>query len=249
MPRYATMTALMALIAIAGGALLTSNGIVSGTAPDRTVHMYIGVAAVALAAGLAMGVTGAAASRAVATALICAVAGWLSHPGAAGVIVLHAATGHLFFAAIAAAWARTQWTSPPEMVEARGWKPLRAMAAVTPAAVFVQIVLGALYRHQITGVMPHMLGAMIVVLLTLVVPVMVLQNYPQHRELRAAAAALVAIVLVQVCLGAAAFVMVILNTSNTASFAWTATGHVATGALTLGASVVMAMAAVRNIQR
>jgi heme A synthase len=115
------------------------------------------------------------------------------------------------------------------------------MAFWTPPAVLAQISLGALYRHQITGVMPHMLGAMVVALLTLGVSVILLQHFPDLRELKSAATALISAVLAQVCLGIAVFFMLLLGVGNIPAFAWLATGHVCVGTLTFAAGIVTAM--------
>ena len=76
---------------------------------------------------------------------------------------------------------------------------LRSLAILMPALVLVQIALGAAFRHGAIGVMPHVIGAMVVSLAILIVCAFVLHQFPEHRALRPAAMALLAVTLVQVC--------------------------------------------------
>ncbi len=124
---------------------------------------------------------------------------------------------------------------------------MRPAAVATPVVVLIQILLGALYRHQMTGVMPHMFGAMIVALLTMVVSAIVLQHFSESRPLKQAATMLISAVLAQVCLGIAVFVMLLLNVGDSPAFVWIASAHVTTGTLLLAASVLMALAGWRNL--
>jgi heme A synthase len=139
------------------------------------------------------------------------------------------------------------WNQPVQPVPAGSFSALRPAAIATPFAVFTQIVLGALYRHQVTGIMPHMLMAMVVALLTLVVSAVVLQNFSESAELKRAAALLLSAVLLQVCLGIAVFLLLLLNGSDTVAFLWLATAHVTTGTLVLATSILMAIEARRRL--
>jgi len=162
-------------------------------------------------------------------------------------VVWHAIFAHLSIAFLTGAVVMTSpaWSEPAKPVTAA--KVLRLAGLATPTAVLIQIALGALYRHQITGVMPHMLGAMLVALLALLVSVTLIQNFPEHQPLKRAATLLISMVLAQVCLGVAVFVMLLLGAGNTAAFTWTATGHVTVGTLAFAASMLMAMQVERNV--
>jgi hypothetical protein len=76
---------------------------------------------------------------------------------------------------------------------------------------------------------------------------MVLHNFLGPAPLRRAAAMLISVVLVQVCLGIAAFLMLVLNAAGTFAFVLATVGHVSIGAATLAASVVMAMQVWRSV--
>jgi membrane protein implicated in regulation of membrane protease activity len=78
---------------------------------------------------------------------------------------------------------------------------------------------------------------------------LVVQRYPEHRTLRAAATWLISILLAQVMLGATAFVMPLLDVANPAAVIAATASHVVVGSLTLAASVVLAMQVQRNVRR
>ncbi|HUI62691.1 MAG TPA: hypothetical protein VLX90_20850 [Steroidobacteraceae bacterium] len=164
-------------------------------------------------------------------------------------VVIHAIWSHVAFglSVVVVMLSSDGWSKPAVVVSPGSWTALRPAALVTPLAVLAQIAMGALYRHQILGVMPHMFGALAVALLTLVVSVILLQNFAEHRELKRVATILISIVLAQVCLGIAAFLMLLLNAGNVPAFAWLATAHVTTGSLIFGASMAAAMQVRRSI--
>ena len=107
--------------------------------------------------------------------------------------------------------------------------------------------MGALYRHQILGVMPHMLGAMVVAILALIVSMILIQHFGDQPQLKSSASALIAVVLAQACLGIAAFLMLLLGAGNTSAFIWLTTGHVCVGSLAFATSVVAGMQAHRYL--
>ena len=161
----------------------------------------------------------------------------------------HASIAPVLFASLVliAILTSPSWKSGPELTDDRGWPALRYLAVAMPPLVLVQIVLGALYRHRLTGVLLHMGGAMLVAITVLVVSMVVLQQYPTHRPLRRAATALVSILLVQVSFGIAAFTLQLLDQEGTAAFAISAASHVVVGSLTLAASLAMAIEIQRSI--
>src|SRR5690349_7751060 len=108
-----------------------------------------------------------------------------------------------------------------------------------PAVVLMQIVLGACYRHRIIGVLPHLMGAVIALLLIPAVSVLVLQNPFGPRTLRAAAATALGVTLLQATLGTTTLVMELLNLSAVPVLTVSAAIHTVTAALTLAASAVL----------
>jgi heme A synthase len=174
---------------------------------------------------------------------IDAALGFQKPPLTANIAVLHALLAHIFFslAVVSAVGTSASWNGPLEQVDGRIKPFLRPLSLAIPPVVFLQITLGAAYRHDITSVLPHMAIAMGVAFLALIGSSVVLQNFARPVTMRHSAAALISLVLTQVCLGIGAFVMLVLNSAGTLYFVAVSVGHVLIGASTLAASVVMAM--------
>jgi heme A synthase len=252
--RYAVLVAISSLILIAIGAYITSQA--SGRQPasrgilDAVVHKDVAVLVGILALGLAVWQSldqerALLSWTAVGLFALEGWVGWLGGP------LLHASLAPLAFAIFVAIAVITSsgWNEAPELVDDQAAPPLRLFAIATPPLMLLQIMLGAAYRHKLTGVMPHMGGAMVVSLATLVPAMLVVQRYPEHRTLRAAATWLISILLAQVMLGATAFVMPLLDVANPAAVIAATASHVVAGSLTLAASVVLAMQVQRNVRR
>jgi hypothetical protein len=253
----------LALVMIAAGAVLTSG--LAATPPLDSValdsvalagriHSYLAVAVGALAVlvlaslmptntpnwvrGLGWAAVG-----------VFAVEGGLSGfqtriPLSSAMGIAHASLAPVLVALLAALtvftmldWSLTQ----PEPIDMSAWPLLAPAAKITPVLVLIQIVMGAAYRHKEWGVMPHMAGAMVVALALLVIPVVLLQKFGQHGALRPAAIAAMSVAILQIALGIGAFVMRLLEFDTTAVFVGIAAAHVAVGALTLAASLVLAI--------
>jgi len=246
--KLAIGAALLGLAAIVSGAFITSAKIAlppGQPEPGVLVHQVIGLLAIGLCL-LLVAVSGRAqriaAVGALAALIASAAIGW-THPLSHGAAVWHATMAHLFTAMVMALL-----TAPPvSTVPAGRFMALRPAAAATPIAVFFQIVMGALYRHEVTGILPHMLGAMVVALLAMIVSALVVQHFSHVRELKRAAALLISLVILQVVLGIAVFIMLLLNVSNTTAFVWTATAHATSGTLVFAASVLVAIEIYRRL--
>jgi len=168
----------------------------------------------------------------------------------APISMAHACLAQLFFSvtvAIAVFMSR-KWQEGPEPVEDYGWPSLRSLAILTPVLILVQIALGAGFRHRAFGLLPHVIGAMLVPLVILLAGIFVLQQFPKHRSLRPAAIALLTITGVQVFLGVIAYIARINAFEYPLAMVLTTVAHVATGGLTLAASVVLAIQIRRNVR-
>jgi heme A synthase len=133
----------------------------------------------------------------------------------------------------------------------QGWPSLRSMAVATPVVVLTQVMLGVAFRHKAAGLTWHIVGAMVTALMVLILGMCVMQAYPKHRVLRPAAIALLCAALVQVLLGIATITVEMLAPDNAvpASVVFSAMAHVAVGAVTLAASLALAIQVRRNVQR
>ncbi|HVV45628.1 MAG TPA: hypothetical protein VHC72_10490, partial [Bryobacteraceae bacterium] len=108
-------------------------------------------------------------------------------------------------------------------------RALRLISFWLPPLTLMQIAFGAFYRHKIRGILPHMAGALVVTLLSLIVCALLMQRAPAATPVRSAAVMLLSAVLTQVTLGIAAFVMRLLEFDTTLGFTIVAALHVATG--------------------
>ena len=263
--RSAMFVTVFAVAVILAGAVITSAEVaarqsesaVSMAIADAGLHRYLAMALTLLALALAIWTSRSAVPRwlpaaawagAVALALD-AVLGWADPPLSPGIAVFHALLAHLFLSLLCAVALGTSasWNREPELVDGSKKPLLRPAALATPPVVFLQITLGSAYRHDLTSIMPHMAIAMGVAFLALIASSVVLQNFPKPASLRRAAGALLAFVLTQVCLGIASFLMLVLNSAGTYYFVLTTAAHVAVGAGTLAASLIMAMEVWRSV--
>jgi cytochrome c oxidase assembly protein subunit 15 len=135
------------------------------------------------------------------------------------------------------------------------------LTIATTAAVFVQLILGAVMRHTKSGLaipdfplafgklippfdtaqiaihFSHRIGALIVTLFVIWTATRILQNYRHEKKLFRPALLLLGALIAQLTLGA--------FTIWTQKAVLVTTAHVATGALILGTSLVLALRAYR----
>jgi heme A synthase len=262
--RCAILVVVLAAAAIVAGAVMTSTEVAarqtqSAVSPvvSQELHRTLSSALILFALVFAIWSSRIAAHgwpRAVAWSgvivlAIAAALGWETPPLPAKTAVFHALLAHAFLslAVVSAVGTSVSWNRPPELVDGSSKPFLRPLALVIPPVVFLQIALGAAYRHDMTSVLPHMAIAMGVAFLALIGSSVVLQNFSRPSSLRHAAVALISLVLIQVCLGIGAFVMLVLNSAGTFYFVAITVGHVLIGASTLAASVVLAMQVQRSV--
>jgi len=245
--RYAIFAALVALIAIVLGALVTSLEVfytpVAHPAVDESIelwhHVVAGVAVV-LAVALAFVIRSRAGWFAIAAGTFDGVFAISRQPFPS---ILHALLAQVFFGAIVviAVMTSASWTRGPSPIE-DSWRPsLRSLAIAMPFIILLQTTLGASYRYHALGVLWHILNAMIVLLLNLIVVVFLVRQFPEHPTLRPAAVALGVITGIQVMLGFTTFMMLILFPETSLAVVITSVLHVTTGSLTFGAGLTLAI--------
>ncbi|MEK7751279.1 MAG: hypothetical protein AAB654_05135, partial [Acidobacteriota bacterium] len=165
----------------------------------------------------------------------------------------HACLAQLFFSTTVAIAIFTSpaWKRGPQMVDDAGTPPLRMLAVVVPIAVLCQAALGAAYRHKLLDVIPHIVGALVVAGLVGFASLLVLIQYPSHPALKKAAHSLLGLTFVQVFLGIAAYMSRITYTETARPepvMVLFTVLHVAAGALTMAASVALAIQVLRNVR-
>jgi len=170
--------------------------------------------------------------------------GLVPDPQAAPVRVAHSLLGQIFFSLIFALVIFTAQSEQRIGASAQNAGLLRFVAIATPALVLSQVALGVVFRHGVTGVLPHILWAFVVAMfLVLVIAAVVSAGNP---EIRKAGIAFTVIAGVQILLGFALFIMQSVDIDPIYLIVVTAV-HATTAALTLATAVLLTIVIRRAI--
>lgn len=222
---------------LAAGALVLAIGFVLvayRTSRQRPVQTLAGLTLLLLAAQIVLG---------------GAIVYW-GAPDLAGLI--HAVLAQLTLLA-AAAVAFLSWPgieAHPNYVHDYGWPSLRTLALWTPVLVFGQILLGAMYRHHILSLIPHIVGAMIVGGLVLLFALFTLTQCPNHEGLRGLATAVLLVLACQVVLGLMTYMGGAASEGQSTASLWAvlmAAAHIAGGGVLLVFCSLLALQIRRSV--
>ena len=144
------------------------------------------------------------------------------------------------------------WLQDAGPIEEDGLVPSTPMLTVLAAAcVWVQLILGAAFRHTGIRLLPHIIGACVVTAMLSWTVVRVLTRYNRIPQLRRPAQLILAMLMVQLGLGFAAYVsrlVWMLNPPQPTFWIVVSTvAHVAGGAVVLATTVVLAIQSRRMI--
>lgn len=259
---YAVFVALLALIAVGAGALVTSlQRPIAGpiaVGPPALIssaqfwHHMLGGVAIVLVLGLAIGFRGQLGWIGLAAGILDGILGAKTITNAMPQLsgILHALLGQIFFGCTVAIAVMTSasWKRGPSPIDDT-WRPsMRSLSIAVPIIILLQTTLGAAYRYRALGVIWHILNAMIVLLLVLIVAIFLVRQFPEHPSLQPGAVALGVITAIQVMLGFTTFMMLILFPETSLAVIITSVLHVSTGALTFGAGLALAILIRYNIR-
>ncbi len=120
-----------------------------------------------------------------------------------GMPVAHACLAQIFFGIVVslAVFTSRWWTSERPQLEDRGSPSIHTLATVNAVVIFLQVVLGAGFRHQDIPVWPHIAGAMVVLGMVTWTAVALRKRFEQSREISKARILLHAIFGTQFLLG------------------------------------------------
>ena len=162
----------------------------------------------------------------------------------------HACLGQIFFCVMVSLALFTRpdfhWDEPK--VNDLGSPSLRKLAAATTSLIFVQLVLGAAFRHHGFGIIPHVVGAGVVTVSVLWLLFRALSDFRHHPQVARAAGLLTALMVAQVGLGIGSYWEVWTNLNAPQPLppvVFVTTTHVAIGALVLAASLALTFQAYR----
>jgi len=279
MHRYAVFTASCTFLLLIAGALVTSNDaglsipdwplaygsltppMVGGIRYEfthRVIATCIGLLTIGLAAWLWkaenrawmrwLGV--AALGGVIAQGILGGMTVRMFQPPA--VSAAHATLAQLFFSTVVAIAVFTSpwWSREVAPVEDPKTPHVRSLVVWTAVAVFLQLILGAAFRHKGFGIIPHLIGAVIVTILIFMTAGALKRRFSNVPELRKCARLLHILIGVQLLLGGGAYwsrlyaahfpqpipVMVALTVV-----------HTVTGALVLAATLVTALLTYRLV--
>jgi len=171
----------------------------------------------------------------------------------AAISVAHASLAQLFFCAtvsIAFFTSRVWHTQWPRR-ESSSAAPVRPLTLALAAALFVQLVLGAAFRHKAIGFWPHLAGAGLAAVLAYRTWRVVRQNYSEIAALRRAARLPAGLVALQLALGAAALwarIEARAFPQPMPLLVGITVAHVVLGAMTLASAVILGICAFRVLK-
>jgi hypothetical protein len=145
------------------------------------------------------------------------------------------------------------WLVETEPIVEPGLSPATPLlTTVSVGCVWVQLILGAAFRHTGIRLLPHLIGACVVTVVLCWTVVRILTRYTRAAQLRRPAELILGMLIAQLGLGFAAYVtrlIWMLNPSQT--FIWiviSTVAHVTGGAVVLAATAILAIQARRMIR-
>jgi heme a synthase len=168
--------------------------------------------------------------------------------------VIHACFAQLVFAAVLsiAVFTSRWWVSEQLQFEDGGSPSIHTVVLLNAAVIFLQVFLGAAFRHQDMPIWPHIVGAMAVLASVIWTSTVLRKRFPQSRELSKSRIMLHTIFGVQFLLGLGAYwsrlttadapqpvpLMIVLTVA-----------HTVVGALVFAASVAILLLCYRVVPR
>jgi cytochrome c oxidase assembly protein subunit 15 len=166
----------------------------------------------------------------------------------------HALLGQTFFclAVAIAMFTGNRWVGEQPRLHLDPQRPaLPTLAWGLVGAIYLQLFLGAMFRHHGLSLTPHLIMAGAVTILALWTVIRVLTQYAQLAPLRRPAIVLLAMLVAQLSLGFTAYLTRVVwnpyDTPPTGAMVISTVAHVSMGALLLATAVVLAIQATRNI--
>lgn len=169
------------------------------------------------------------------------------------VSVAHACLAQAFFCIIVslALFTSPDWRWNEAKLNDASGLPMRKLALATTALIFLQLMLGAAFRHHGFGIIPHVIGAGLVAISVLWMLVRVLSDFRDQPGLKRPVWMLTGLLVTQVLLGIGSYWEVWSNLNAPQPLppvVLVTTTHVAVGALVLATSLALTFQAFRLIE-
>ncbi len=166
----------------------------------------------------------------------------------------HAAVAQTFFciAVSIAVFTGRRWVEEQPRCEFDRRRPaLFTLALLSIFVLYVQLILGAMFRHHGMSWWPHVLNAALVAFVLSWTAVRAISVYPQVEAVRRPAIAMLGLMVAQLCLGFLAFITRVMWGRDAAQpeqpMVISTVVHVAVGALLLATTVVLAIQVWRHV--
>jgi cytochrome c oxidase assembly protein subunit 15 len=165
----------------------------------------------------------------------------------------HATLAQLFFSTVVAVAVFTSswWNGNLTEIDDPGSPRVRTLVVWTLAAVFLQLILGAAFRHKGFGIIPHLIGAVIVTILIFMTAGALKRRFADVPALRSCARYLHILIGVQLLLGAGAYWSRLYSArfpQPIAPMVALTVVHTVTGALVLAVTLVTALLSYRMLR-
>jgi len=157
----------------------------------------------------------------------------------------HAALGQTFFSItviIAIFTGRGSMSAPKSVFEPGGHRIAR-LALISVAALYVQLILGGLFRHGGLSWWPHVANSIVVIAMLAWTTFLSLSNYQNVDQIRKPALLILILLVFQVCLGGVAFYTRVVQGHESVQpqlpMVISTVAHVGVGALLLATTVIL----------
>jgi heme A synthase len=158
----------------------------------------------------------------------------------------HATLGQTFFCLMVsiAFFTSRGWVREPEAVVSQTARPrLTTVSIFTVAAIWMQLIMGAAFRHSGIRLLPHIIGAIVVFCMVSTLALLTMKRHHATPQLARPAAILLTLLLVQISLGLASYVTRVMWSTGApaplVSMIICTVAHVACGALVLVTTVIL----------
>ena len=159
---------------------------------------------------------------------------------------MHATLAQTFFCimvSIAFFTSRSWVQAPAVVIHADAHPRLTTLSALTVGAVWLQLVMGAAFRHSGIRLLPHIIGAGVVFAMVNWLTITTLKRHRATPQLAMPATVLLILLALQITLGVASYITRVLWSQGTAaplaSMVVATVAHVACGALLLVTTVIL----------
>jgi heme A synthase len=168
--------------------------------------------------------------------------------------VIHACFAQIVFAAVLsiAVFTSRWWMSEQPQLEDRGSPSIHAVALLNAGVIFLQVFLGAAFRHQEMPIWPHIAGALAVLAMVIWTAVALRKRFSESRELSRSRVLLHAIFGLQFLLGLGAYWSRLTTADAPQPMPLTialTVIHTVVGALVFAVSVVIVLLCYRVVPR